>query len=311
MQAPLISLLALERALSAQRLQAYRHPNDRDETDGLARYLWNQALVAALQPVLHTLEIAFRNELSRAATRITAGRRFQTARVPSWLDAMPTMLLDHEYAKLLRAKDKLGMDPRSQTEGHLIAKLDFGFWVALCRQPYDESRGDGPRLWPDALDLAFRRRPPEVTTRAEIWHMYDPIREFRNRVAHHEPIWDRDYLDQHERILRGIGWMSPKLEEATRALSAAEVVFTVGSSAYRPLAEAILGTGTAARDLLGRRTLLLNGPQRGVVVGLVNALLNAPDESPTAVAHRWATSASTVGVGESSNATAQPPASIE
>ncbi len=41
------------------------------------------------------------------------------------------MLLDHEYEKVQRAKQNLGRDRRSQTEGHLVAKLDFGFWVAL------------------------------------------------------------------------------------------------------------------------------------------------------------------------------------
>ena len=41
------------------------------------RYLWNLALVSAIQPVLHTLEVAFRNEIARAATRLTQSRTFR------------------------------------------------------------------------------------------------------------------------------------------------------------------------------------------------------------------------------------------
>ena len=164
MTQPLISMAALERSLSARRLAAYRLPADRDDTDGLARYLWNVALTSAVQPAVHALEVAFRNEISRAAARLTEGRRFRCDRIASWLDAVPTMLLPHEAEKVERAKRQLGGDPRSQTEGHLIGKLDFGFWVALCREPYADTRAAGPRLWPRALQLAFTRRPARVNS---------------------------------------------------------------------------------------------------------------------------------------------------
>jgi hypothetical protein len=240
---PLISLPALERAFSKQRLAAYRLASDRDETDGLARYLWNLALVNAILPALHTLEVAFRNEIARAAARATQNRNFRYDRIPSWLDARPTMLMENEAAKVERAKKELGRDPRSQTEGHLIAKLDFGFWVALCRESYSDLRGEGPRIWDRALADVCKKRPASVTTRAEIFHRFDPIRRFRNRVAHHEPIWDRNYLAEHEYILESLAWMHPKLAGAVRRMSRAEQTFRAGMEVYRPHAETLLGTG--------------------------------------------------------------------
>jgi hypothetical protein len=237
-------MAALERSFSRQRLQAYRLPEDRDERDGIARYAWNLALAAALQPALHTLEIAFRNEMARAAAKLTAGRVVSYDRIGSWLDARPTMLLPHEAGKVERSKAQLGTDPRSQTEGHLIAKLDFGFWVALCRAAYDDARAAGPRLWPRALGIAFQRRPASVSTRGDIHQRFDRIREFRNRVAHHEPIWDRGYLEQHELVIDSIGWMSPKLADATATLSPAPALYRSGLSAYRSLADRLLGAET-------------------------------------------------------------------
>jgi len=241
---PLVSMAALERSLSRERLAAYRLPGDRDECDGLARYVWNLALAGALLPSMHALEIAFRNEVNRAATRLTANRAYRHDRVASWLDARPSMLLPHEADKVERAKAQLGADPRSQTEGHLIAKLDFGFWVALCREPYADSRAVGPRLWPRALELAFRHRPPGVTTRAQIFHQFDRIRKFRNRVAHHEPIWDRGYVAEHAHVLESLAWMSPKLAEALRHTSPAPATFDAGPAAFRAHAERIVGKGT-------------------------------------------------------------------
>ncbi|HEX8244759.1 MAG TPA: hypothetical protein VF541_14730 [Longimicrobium sp.] len=287
MTQPLISIAALERSLSAQRLAAYRLPADRDETDGLARYLWNVALTSAMQPAVHALEVTFRNELSRAAAKLTEGRRFRYGRIPSWLDAVPTMLLPHEAEKVERAKRQLGGDPRSQTEGHLIGKLDFGFWVALCREPYADTRADGPRLWPRALQLAFARRPANVTTRAEIFHRFDRIRVFRNRLAHHEPVWDRDYLREHEHVVESLAWMSPKLADAVRATSPAAETFRRGPAAYRPHAETLLGTGPGLDALTVTRLRKL-GPTHGAAVdSLLDALAAAPAADPVEVIDAW------------------------
>lgn len=240
---PLISYAALERAFSPERLAAYAdpdRPNDPRET--IARYVWEQALVTAIHPALHTLEVSFRNELARAATRLTAGRVFQTAGVPSWLDATPSMLMDRELEKVVAAKDRMGNDRGRWTEARLIAKLDFGFWVALCRDAYADTRAGGPRLWPRALDIAFQKRPRTVTTRAEVLHRFDRIRKFRNRVAHHQAVWDQEYLAHHEYILETLGWISPKLADALRQTSPAPAVFHEGPAACRAYAERLLGS---------------------------------------------------------------------
>ena len=49
--------------LPRRLLGSYALPEDTDDVDGVARYLWNLALCSALQPALHTLEITVRNRL--------------------------------------------------------------------------------------------------------------------------------------------------------------------------------------------------------------------------------------------------------
>jgi hypothetical protein len=44
----LLSLAAVHKALSQQRLEAYAIPADQDEIDRVARYLWNMALAVEL-----------------------------------------------------------------------------------------------------------------------------------------------------------------------------------------------------------------------------------------------------------------------
>ena len=293
----LISLKGLERAFSKERLAGYRLSSDIDPTDGLARYLWNQALGRAITPALHALEVTLRNDIVQAANKIVPSRiavenvaaaavggpvAFVPGTFPSWLDVSPTMLYQHEKKKLDRAKSELGSHHGSHTEGHLIAKLDFGFWVALCRKSYDASRADGPRLWPAGLAHAFKARPASVSKIQQIHDRLDSIRQFRNRVAHHDPIWDRDYLMEHDRIIDTLAWMSPKLATTVQALSCAPDVYATGASAYRPLAEDILGTGPGRSADPVRRvvTALRAVPEatRAVAASKMLASLQIPEE---------------------------------
>lgn len=273
----LISLPALERALSAPRLQAYRMEGDPDAAEGLARYLWNMALVAAIQPALHALEVTFRNEVMRAASKIVPGRIasdnaaalaagnppvFQLGASGSWLTASPSLLKTREAERVTDALGRLGSDPKSQSEGHLVAKLSFGFFLALTRNAYNDTWSEGPRLWPNGLKHAFRHRPEDVTTNSQVYHHFDSVRAFRNRVAHHEPVWDRDYLAMHTCILDSLAWMSPKLADTLRVLSAAPTVFGEGPSKYRDVATRILGGLPAPVAHAVQETATNDGPVR-------------------------------------------------
>ena len=62
-------------------------------------------------------------------------------------------------------------------------------------------------LWRPALRGAF---PHCITlTRKQIHGPLDHLRGLRNRVAHHEPIFARHLIKDHERIVETIGWISP------------------------------------------------------------------------------------------------------
>jgi len=53
-------------------------------------------------------------------------------------------------------------------------------------------------------------------SRQDIHGQYNIIRrDLRNRVFHHEAIWDRPNLQQeHQDVLEAIRWISPTLEQA-------------------------------------------------------------------------------------------------
>ncbi len=48
-------------------------------------------------------------------------------------------------------------------------------------------------------------------TRSQIFHALDPLRDLRNRVSHHEAVWDRKLNRSHREILETIAWINRDL----------------------------------------------------------------------------------------------------
>jgi len=234
MTAPQITCAVLSKSLSHNRLAAYSVTSDRDSSDAVARYLWNLALSAAMQPVLHTLEVAFRNALFDVGNEATAKSPFSTRIVPSWLDAKPSMLASQEEADVTEAVQRLGKNPKRHTAGHLVGQL--GFWIRLCDSPYEQGRPNGPALWPLAVKR-FPNCPRSERTRVRIRYAFDEVREFRNRLAHHQPIWDTSVLDMHVRAIERLRWMNARLAAVTQHYSQLVAVYNAGPAAWRHIAE--------------------------------------------------------------------------
>lgn len=199
----------LEPTLSAPRLRAYRNRGDSD-LDVLARYEWNVCLSEALYPSLHALEIAFRNSLSSAIEREYAD--------PYWLWNNPPISDPYDQDEVLRAQDKLQRQNRAPEPARMIAELTFGFWTGFLDRRY-EGHQTATRLWPKLLGEVFPAAPVRLRNRGDISRRFETIRRLRNRVSHHEPIWNRpDLLNEHAGILDALGWVNPALAEATHGV---------------------------------------------------------------------------------------------
>ncbi len=237
---PPLSIGALKKALSEERLLAYSTSGDLDELDAVARYLWNGAAATAMVPVLHALEVTFRNNLFAASMRILRGRTLRFKEVRCWLDAEPSLLYDKVVESVDETKRLLRKGRKALTPGRLVSKLSFGFWVSLCRSPYEQGRPGGPALWPKMITLGFPFLPKDHRNRPMILDRFDELRDFRNRVFHHEPIWDRSLERIHSRAIETISWMNRGVAEAVAELSTFPAIVDRGQSGFRSEAERLV-----------------------------------------------------------------------
>ena len=170
--------------LSRPRLQRYLDPAGQDLDLAMRLYQWNTATSAAAMVELAHLEVAMRNAYVR---RISV-------RYPDWLS--PTSKLwtrqignakrrgaqgnanTKTLASLERARRglKCGVTP-----DRIIANVTFGLWCSLTDQ-YRE-----PTIWTPMLRHAY----PPGTKRGKVHRMARNVNAFRNRVAHHEPLFSK------------------------------------------------------------------------------------------------------------------------
>lgn len=188
----------LERRLSAERLGPYRVACGGDLAAALALYEWNAEVSGALGTTLGHLEVLLRNAMHDALTTWSTARHGE----PRWyLD--PGGLLTADAARDVdTARRRATRDGRPETSGRVVAELTFGFWRYLVASRYERT------LWLDCLRQAF----PELRGRGMRRDVSNAVRDLhlaRNRMAHHEPMFNRSINDLRTEALRVAGWICP------------------------------------------------------------------------------------------------------
>lgn len=113
----------------------------------------------------------------------------------------PQVPLNNDSRRMIfDAVEELKRDRRDTSPGKVIAELKFSFWVGLLGPQYDAT------IWRKCLYKAFLAGggKPRKTIHAR----FNAVRRFRNRIAHHEPIFHKPPISAtHTEIIESIGWM--------------------------------------------------------------------------------------------------------
>lgn len=188
------SILAnLKRAFSNSRLDRYLAVSNGNLQQALELHLWNTALGEALHMPLQHFELLLRNSLNEQLT-ITFGT--------NWYDTIKPDLEERLQKTIDAAKSELSKMHRPISPSGLVAQLTFGFWLTLLKKKYDTV------LWRTALYRAFPNGPKPLL-RSRVHDDISKIRELRNRIAHHEPIFQRALDQEYAFIISVASWICP------------------------------------------------------------------------------------------------------
>ena len=209
-------------AISGDRFAPYA---SRNAADSFGAYAWNIALCESLYPALNCFEIALRNSIHAAAVRGFGAEDWFPGRLhPNELEKVNQLSND-----LRRQRPAVGF-----SASDLVSNLPLGFWLSLFRTRYEQI------LWPQLLEPVFPHCPRGLRTRQKLYARLSEIRILRNRVFHHEPIWNlSDLPGRHGQILETIGWISPAMLALARLLDRFPGVYNGGAQPYQATLDAI------------------------------------------------------------------------
>jgi len=183
-----------QQGISIQRLRPYRKEQP-SKKDALALYMWNMAICESLYPVLQCIEVTLRNTVHDALSNVKGTK--------TWYED-PHLMLEHEQGDVIRAKGKLDKNKRPHDHCRVVAELTFGFWASLFSASYEQS------IVIPIIPIAFKLAPKRDRTQHSLSSRIQQIRDLRNRVFHHEPIWQwNDLMLRHQAMLELLEWLCP------------------------------------------------------------------------------------------------------
>lgn len=219
------SFVELQEELSPARLRPYcLRASDPPELV-LGRYRWNSALSGALRDNLGALEIPFRNRVHGVLADYCGH--------DTWYRDPRIRLDSRAVQEITIAEDRLGRQRRTFGANDVVAALPFGFWCSLFNRNYEQV------LFPRPLATALKCMPRQNRRRKLIAGLLEEARVLRNRISHHEPLWNDSRLLQRYKVLQELlRWFAP-VSQALYPLSDEHdflIIYHRGPEHYRPRA---------------------------------------------------------------------------
>nr|WP_075519123.1 Abi family protein [Moritella viscosa]SHO18156.1 Putative uncharacterized protein [Moritella viscosa] len=175
-------------------------------------YVWSQSASASLYPLLQHLEILLRNSIDNEARRRFGDYWWDNISMdesrPNWKNFNNCIdgakrALKREWTKKEKAKRGISSDADLPAginapifrHDDIIAKTDFGAWKEVLNSAHHTSVNaqQGSYLWPRSMSKVFKQYSEYGTSpdnaRESILNAINEIKEYRNRLFHHDCIW--------------------------------------------------------------------------------------------------------------------------
>lgn len=182
--------------ISAPRFTTYLNAKNGNRADALRLYQWNLEVSSAFIVPLQICEVSVRNSISDAITA-THGANWPFEQGFHIRLSNP----NKHYNPRRNVQNLRG----ERTTGKVIAELKFAFWQYMFT-----SRHDGT-IWNPHFRTVFPYADQNKSVqelRRNAFETLKEIRDLRNRIAHHEPIFGRNIQEEYDRIRDVVSWRS-------------------------------------------------------------------------------------------------------
>lgn len=219
------------KVLSQTRFNVYLAAAEGDTDLAFRLYRWNMLLAETFLMPCHLLEVGLRNGVSRkmwarfgAEWPLIAKHQHQWNAEPALSPQMKQF--PHEaQSKVVEQREEIEADRLKRhittpvTSDCVIAQMSFGFWTNMFSARYREM------LWNGAAIRAVFLDCPAGTTSDIVYGKLGRVREIRNRVAHHEVIFNKQPELRYAELVELCSWLSRDLGHFIETTSHFDTVF--------------------------------------------------------------------------------------
>ena len=193
----------IDNLISNDRINSYISVfNTVSDMELVGVYLWNSHVCSAIYPVIGAAEIALRNSIDQSLLSHIGQFwwRGSNLRYKSFVPGGPVPFAVNAVKNNFSAATESFKKERykrysiplsvTPTHGGIIAKTDFSTWQFILDDEFMGNRC----IWPSRLGSVFKGRWPSTQASTTLGYARDlvsTIRDFRNRLFHHEPAWKR------------------------------------------------------------------------------------------------------------------------
>jgi hypothetical protein len=188
------ALVEVRHSLSQERLQPYVAASQGNHLQALDLYAWNIKISGAFYEVLSIAEVWLRNSLHHQLTRVYGSHH------ELWFDNRHHIFSEETLRDISTARKRASRPGSGENTGRVIAELNFGFWKYILAKRYETS------LWTPALRHGFPGL--HMQQRKVVFDTVTRLHALRNRIAHHEPIYQRNLSGDAAETFRLIEWIS-------------------------------------------------------------------------------------------------------
>ena len=212
----------VQKHLSQARINRYLIATANDSNRAIKLYKHNLRVSQSFLPLLSLLEVVVRNKINAILTDyfndndwiINQKNGFMSHPSLSYIHPVSKKLQENHFLKnsVLKSESKLKKQKLPISSGKIISDQSFGFWTELFELTFYKILKGRP--------IQIFTNLPSNTSRIDILHRLNKIKNFRNRISHNEPICfsntNIDFteaMDVHDTIIEIFNWIDPELKQ--------------------------------------------------------------------------------------------------
>ncbi|MCI9888254.1 Abi family protein [Micrococcales bacterium 31B] len=218
----------LTRWITQARFDEYLIAANHDREAASKLYEWNVSISAAFFELIAHVEVALRNAVDGIMKPLEVTESARVRVRDGWWFASPSFLTDHDLSFYRTAWKHLGDKAEGASRDKVLASMTFGIWDSIFGPSYEQ-------LFRRHLLYAFPKRSSgfkRVTVQKNVL----ALRNLRNRIAHHQAIFDLPLEERFEQAMELLRWIDPALEQWVLRLCRVQDLLDVRPAAAESIA---------------------------------------------------------------------------